>query len=152
MPERTEGSIPNSPSPLTRRHFLGRFAAAGAAGLGGSALLAACGGGEDAAEPAVEAPEPNADTAPGAAGTPAGGEYPVVEASTCEGYDTLDEQALTLRQTLNYQDDSPEEGRYCGNCQFKQAYEADAQCLGCQLFLGPVSPGGWCQSWVALTT
>lgn len=142
MSERIDLPTPNTPEPLTRRRFLGRFAAAGAAGLGGSALLAACGGGEDAAEPAVD------DTS-AAASAPAGEEYPVVDASTCQGYDALDEQALSTRQALNYQDDSPEEGQYCGNCQFKQVYAADAQCLGCQLFLGPVSPGGWCLSWAA---
>lgn len=139
MSEHIDLPIPNTPEPLTRRRFLGCFAAA--AGLGGSALLSACGGGEDAAEPAVD------DTSDAAAA--AGEEYPVVDASTCQGYDALDQQALATRQALNYQDDSPEEGQYCGNCQFKLAYEADAQCLGCQLFQGPVSPGGWCQSWAA---
>ena len=118
----------NAPSP-SRRHFLGRIAALGAAGLGGSTLLAACGGG-------------GADTA--ATGD---SPYAVVEASTCQGYDALDQQALAARQALNYADVTPEEGQYCGNCRFKQDYAQDSNCLGCQLFAGPVSPAGWCQSW-----
>ena len=82
---------------------------------------------------------------------PAGGDspYPVVNAATCEGYDALDQQALAPRQALNYADVTPEEGQYCGNCRFQQEYAQDSNCLGCQLFFGPVSPGGRCQSWAA---
>lgn len=129
MPDQSDCSKPDAP--LTRRHFLGRFAALGAAGLGGSTLLAACGGGEE-----VE--------------TLGEGEYAVVEASTCEGFDALDEQALAAREALNYQDVSSEEGEYCGNCQFQQQYAEDESCLGCTLFAGPVSPAGWCVSWAAM--
>ncbi len=114
--------------PLSRRAFLGRFAA-----LGGIAVFAGCGG--DAEAPTVAVGD---------------GEYPVVEAAACEGYDaTVDEQSRTMRTNLNYADASETEGQYCGNCQLKQDYAADASCLGCQLFAGPVSPGGWCMSWVA---
>jgi hypothetical protein len=120
---------PNTPPSPSRRHFIGRIAALGAAGLGGSTLLAACGG--DGADTAAPGDIP----------------YPVVDASTCQGYDTLDQQALAARQALNYVDVTPEEGQYCGNCRFQQAYEQDASCLGCQLFAGPVSPAGWCSSW-----
>ncbi len=130
MPDQPDRPISNAP--FTRRHFLGRFAALGAAGLGGSTLLAACGGGDGEAETVGE------------------GEYAVVEASSCEGFDALDEQALSARQALNYQDRSPEEGEYCGNCQFQQAYAEDDSCLGCTLFAGPVSPGGWCASWAQM--
>jgi hypothetical protein len=130
MSNRSDRPTPNTPLSSSRREFLGRLAAIGAAGLGGSTLLAACGG-------------DGADTA-------AGGEYPVVDASTCQGYDALDQQALAARQALNYQDSTPEAGQYCGNCRFKQDYDQDASCIGCQLFAGPVSPGGWCQSWAAL--
>jgi hypothetical protein len=122
----------NTPLSSSRRQFLGRLAALGAAGLGGTTLLAACGG--DGADTAATGDLP----------------YPVVEASTCQGYDALDQQALSARQALNYADVTPEEGQYCGNCRFKQDYEEDANCIGCQLFAGPVSPAGWCQSWAAL--
>lgn len=131
MSDRFDRSTSNSPLSSSRRLFLGRLAALGAAGLGGSTLLAACGG-------------DGADTV--------GGEYPVVDASTCQGYDTLDQQALAARQALNYQDRTPQEGQYCGNCRFKQDYDQDSQCIGCQLFAGPVSPGGWCQSWAQLVS
>lgn len=128
----------------TRRQFLGRLAAFTFVGAGATTLLAACGGGDAPATGDV------ADTTGTAGGAAPSGDYPVVDASTCQGYDALDEQALAMRNALNYQDASPEADKHCGNCQLKQAYEADAQCLGCQLFAGPVSPGGWCQSWVAM--
>lgn len=128
MSERTDRPTPNTSLSSSRRQFLGRLAALGAAGLGGSTLLAACGDGAD---------------------TAGGSPYPVVEASTCQGYDALDQQALAARQALNYQDNSPEAEQHCGNCRFQQAYDQDSNCLGCQLFAGPVSPGGWCQSWTA---
>jgi hypothetical protein len=130
MSQRFDSSTSNSPLSPSRRAFLGRIAALGVAGIGGSTLLAACGDGAD---------------------TAGGSEYPVVNASTCQGYDALDQQALASRQALNYQDSTPEEGQYCGNCRFQQAYDQDTNCIGCQLFAGPVSPGGWCQSWVVNT-
>jgi hypothetical protein len=129
MSDRSDRTTPDTPPSTSRRDFLGRLAVLGAAGFGGTTLLAACGG--DTAE------------------TAAGGEYAVVEASTCQGFDALDEGSLNARQALSYADNSSQEGQYCGNCRFKQAYEQDSNCVGCQLFAGPVSPAGWCQSWAA---
>lgn len=115
-------------SSRSRRSFLGRVLALGAAGLGGPALLAACGG--------------------GSTGGSTGG-ADVVEASSCEGYDALDASSLQMRDTLNYVDASPQEQQHCANCRFFTQPEAGSPCGGCQLFAGPVSPGGWCQSWTA---
>lgn len=114
-------------SPLNRRAFLGRFAA----GVGVSAVLAACGGG---------------DTPDGAA---TGGAAEVVDASTCIGHAVLTEQELALRNNLGYVDASPKPEANCANCRFLQALE-NSPCGGCQLFAGPVSPGGYCNSWAAV--
>ena len=116
--------------PSSRRSFLGRALVLGAAGLGGPVLLAACGGS-------------NGDSAGG------GGEAEVVEASSCEGADALDASSLRMRDALNYVDASPQESRYCSNCRFYTQPQDGSPCGGCQLFQGPVSPGGWCQSWTA---
>ncbi len=135
-------------SPLSRRHFLTRVAAVGTLAVGGSTILAACGGGDTPApttEPASNAAA-TVDAAPAAAGD---SELAVVDASTCQGYDTIDEAGMTMRTTLTYTDSSPEAGKHCGNCLLQKAHEADSNCLGCQLFAGPVSPAGWCQSWAA---
>ena len=132
MSDRTS-PLSSPSSSLSRRSFLSRFAAVGAVGLGGSTLLAACGG-DDAS---------TAGASDGAG---------VVEAASCEGYDALDAQALQPRQALGYVDASPREGQHCGNCRFYRQPEAGSPCGGCQLFAGPVSPGGWCQSWTAQAT
>lgn len=125
-----------SASPLSRRSFLGRLAAVGTAGFGASTLLAACGGDDAATE--------------GAGGGPAS--PPVVDASTCEGYEAIDAGGLQTRRALNYVDATPTEGQYCDNCRFYQEPQGGSDCGGCQLFPGPVSPGGWCQSWVIEVT
>lgn len=120
---------------ISRRNFLGRFALLGAAGLGASSLLAACGGGEQPAE-----------TAPGEAATSGDG----VVAAQCEGYDALTEQDLQTRQTLGYVDESPNPQQICSNCRFYNQPAGGSPCGGCTLFQGPVAPEGYCNSWAAM--
>ena len=127
----------DSNTSISRRDFLGRFAVIGAAGLGASSLLAACGGGEQPAD----AP---AETAPGAPAADG------VVAAQCEGYDALTEQDLQTRQTLGYVDDSPNPQQLCSNCRFYTQPTGGSPCGGCTLFAGPVAPGGYCNSWAAL--
>ena len=128
MPDRSTLNTPASP--LTRRSFLGRFVTVGAAGLGATSLLAACGG--------------EAETGATSSTSSQG-----VDASSCEGYDALDASALQTRQALGYVDATPREGQNCANCRFYTQPAGASPCGGCQLFAGPVSPDGWCQSWVA---
>ncbi len=99
-----------------------RFLASAGAVLGVGPMLAACGGGGN------------------------------VQASSCEGYTALDGAALQQRASLNYVDNSVTPGQLCSNCRFYNLPEADSPCGGCQLFPGPVAPGGWCKSWVAQAT
>ena len=117
----------DTPQPLNRRAFLGRTLALGAAGIGATSLLAACGG----------------DTAGNDATAMA------VASSSCAGYADLSETDLNARQALNYVDRTPIEAQNCANCRFKAAYAEDANCIGCTLFAGPVSPGGYCTGWAA---
>ena len=98
-----------------------RFLVSAGAVLGVGPLLAACGGGGD------------------------------VTAASCEGYAALDAAALQQRASLEYVDKSATPGQLCSNCRFYNAPAAGADCGGCQLFQGPVAPGGWCKSWVAMT-
>lgn len=97
-----------------------RFLVASAGALGLAPVLAACGGGE-------------------------GG----VVAANCEGYDQLTAAELQQRAALNYVDNSPVAGQICSNCSFWVAEESGAACGGCQLFPGPVAPGGYCTGWAA---
>ena len=75
-----------------------------------------------------------------------------VTAASCEGYAALTPQQLQARQNLNYIDSSATPGQLCSNCRFYNAPEGGSPCGGCQLFAGPVAPGGWCSSWVAMAS
>ena len=99
-----------------------RFLVSAGAVLGVTPILAACGGGDDA-----------------------------VTAAGCAGYGDLSEQDLANRAALNYVDNSPTPGQNCANCRLYNAPEGEGPCGGCQLFAGPVAPGGWCSSWQAMT-
>lgn len=70
-----------------------------------------------------------------------------VTAASCEGYDALTEQDLQTRAALNYVDDSPNPSQFCTNCRLFNRPAGGSECGGCQLFAGPVAPGGWCSSW-----
>jgi hypothetical protein len=118
--------LPSSLSPVSRRAFLGRAAAA----VGVTGFLAACGGGDE-----------------GGGGSVAG--VDVVNASSCLGYATLSGSDQQMRTSLNYEDESTVDGQYCANCRFYTAPGDMAPCGGCQIFSGPVSPAGHCTSWAA---
>ncbi|SRR5690606_10131936 len=81
--------VPDAPALLRRRAFLGRLAA----GLGATAVLAACGAG---------------------AGT---------EAASCEGHDALTEQELQVRHALRYVDETTTPESRCDTCRFYAARE-----------------------------
>ncbi|HJL15022.1 MAG TPA: high-potential iron-sulfur protein [Sandaracinaceae bacterium LLY-WYZ-13_1] len=60
----------------------------------------------------------------------------------------IDAQSQQLRSNLQYRDESQVEGRRCSNC---AQYLPDeyGRCGGCNVFSGPVQPGGHCLSWAA---
>lgn len=111
-----------SPDPMSESVSRRRFLASAGAVLGVGPILAACGGGSD------------------------------VTAAGCAGYSDLDAAQLQQRATLEYVDVSATPGQLCSNCRFYDVPEGGSPCGGCQLFPGPVTPGGWCKSWVAQAT
>ena len=125
---------------ITRRDFIQRVTLFGAAGVGASSLLAACGGCE---QPAAT-PEPEA---PAAAPDPPA----AAEGFTCTDTTGLTEQELAARTTLNYVDKSTMEGKQCDNCALWVAAAEGAQCGGCQTIKGPIHPMGYCDIWSAQT-
>jgi len=100
-----------------------RFLVSAGAVLGVTPLLAACGG-------------------------DGGGD---VTAASCAGYGDLNAQDLQNRQALNYVDASATPGQICSNCRLYNVPTGESPCGGCQLFAGPVAPGGHCSSWQAAT-
>ena len=87
------------------------------------------------------------DDTVGAAGA---GSAPVVDASSCAGHDAMTPEQVQMRQSLGYVDASPTEVSDCANCRFYTEPAGGSACGACQLFRGPVSPGGWCRSWAPL--
>jgi hypothetical protein len=114
----------------SRRGFLQRFIAVGAAALGGSTLLSACGGGE---------------TTPAA--TPAPAPAPAQTASACNDLSGLTDQEISVRSVLGYVEKTPDDAKTCTNCNFYSQAEG-AACGACTLIKGPIEPLGYCNSWV----
>lgn len=122
-------------SHASRRAFLQRLSALGLAGLGGSTLLAGCGGGGE--QPTTTDDQATADTEAG------GDDF------TCTDTSGLTEAEVQMRETLAYVDETPFPDKRCDNCQLYLPPEAGAQCGGCQVLKGPVHPQGYCNSWAA---
>ena len=70
-------------------------------------------------------------------------------ASACAGYDALSPADVQQRAALQYVDKTPAPDKLCLNCRFYTAPAGGSPCGGCQLFAGPVLPGGYCTSWAA---
>lgn len=126
---------------MSRRRFVIKsLGLVGVVGTGGS-LLAACGGSSS---------ESSSD----------GGsdiDYPSdLAADACGDVSGLSSEQQERREQmvnqLNYVAESPEEGKFCANCQLYVQPSEGASCGGCQLFPGPAHPNGYCTSWVPKAT
>ncbi len=109
---------------ISRRDFIQRLSLFGAAGVGAS-MLAACGGEKQADPPAEE---------------------PVAEDFTCTDTSGLTEQDLTIRNTLQYVDASPDPDKLCDGCALYVAAEEGQNCGACTVIKGPIHPKGSCTS------
>ncbi|MBO6574598.1 MAG: high-potential iron-sulfur protein [Rhodothermales bacterium] len=118
----------------SRRDFLKRFGAAGALSIGAGSVLAACGGGESA--PQAEPEAAAAESAP----------------EGCMDTSGLTEQEIGMRDSLQYVDTTPEEGKLCSNCSLWLPAPEGATCGGCNLLKGPIHPDGYCISWAPAQT
>lgn len=129
---------------VSRRNFLQRLSLMGLAGVGGSTLLSACGGGDGngGQESGTEGAQSQANG------------LPTTEAD-CSDLSALTAQQKKQRsqmvESLNYIEETEKPDQYCSNCalyqQPAQEETTDNECGGCQLFPGPVYPEGWCSSW-----
>lgn len=121
---------------LSRRDFLLKTTAFGAVALGSTAIISACGGGQE--QPQTEAPAAEPAPAPEAA--------PMADAG-CGDVSGLTDSEVQMRQTLQYVDVSPKPDQLCSNCQLYVEATGGASCGGCQIIKGPIAPGGYCTSW-----
>ena len=119
---------------ISRRHFIQRMSLFGAVGIGASSLLAGCGGGEQKPEAAAEEAAPAAE------------EAQTAESFTCTDTSGLTEMELTMRNTLQYVDASPDREKACGLCALFVAAVAGQNCGTCTIIKGPIHPKGTCTS------
>ncbi|MBX3253199.1 MAG: hypothetical protein KF862_03570 [Chitinophagaceae bacterium] len=71
-------------------------------------------------------------------------------ADPCSDYTGLTEDDIKARQHLGYVEVSPVSDRQCSNCNLWLPPPAGNPCGKCQLFKGPVEPGGHCTYWAPL--
>ncbi len=118
---------------LSRRDFFLRASALGMAAVGGSAILAACGG-KEAATPDVPAAASDA------------------VAGACNDLTGLTDQEKQMRGALQYIEVTDIPDKRCDNCQLYIQPEGASACGACKILKGPVTPGGHCTSWAAMPT
>jgi hypothetical protein len=130
---------------VSRRNFLQRLGLIGVAGVGGSTLLSACGGGSDGDGEAGG----GAESQTGGAGGQATADLDCDDLSALS--DAQMQQRQQMAESLNYVAETPNPEQNCANCALYEQPEAeettDNACGGCQLFPGPVYPNGYCTSW-----
>jgi len=137
---------------VSRRDFLQRLSIVGAAGIGGSTLLSACGGGSDGESGGSAEGQTSGGGAEGqtsAAGGQATADLDCDDLSALS--DAQVQQRNQMAESLNYVAETPNPEQNCANCALYEQPEAeettDNACGGCQLFPGPVYPNGYCTSW-----
>lgn len=121
---------------FSRRDFLLKASGLGAVAIGGSSVLAACGGKEGASEAPAAAPA-----------TPQ--EAPQTASVTCDDLTGLTDQEKQMRTALQYVDETTIADKRCDNCQLYIEPEGDSPCGGCKILKGPIAPAGYCTSWAA---
>ena len=109
---------------LSRRDFMRRAMALGAAAVVAPSLWSAC--------------------SPGGGGGGGGGEL------SCANPPGLQPAQADMRRSLNYVDRTANASQRCDNCQLYIQPTSEGACGGCQLPLGPVHPAGWCSSWAPM--
>ncbi len=119
---------------LNRRAFLKKVTVLGSV-VGGSTLIAACGGGNEGASDAGSMG--GSESSAGASAASGG----------CNDLTGLTDQEISVRTTLQYVEVTENPDQNCLNCNF-YSQEEGASCGACTLMKGPIAPNGWCASWV----
>ncbi len=69
------------------------------------------------------------------------------DAKVCVDMAHLPAEALSIRESLNYVEKSPDATKTCAGCGFFEA-KGDG-CGNCMIFTGPANANGHCDSWAA---
>lgn len=73
---------------------------------------------------------------------------PAAAKAACNDTTGLSKDDIQQRTNLQYVDNSADAAKQCQGCALFIAPAAGAACGGCNLIKGPVSPTGYCTSWV----
>ncbi len=114
---------------LSRKNFLKNIFFSGTLLLGGSTLLAACGGGEK--KPA---------------GNEAGEQSNVND--PCSDTSNMSDADLATRKQYNYRGQTPKSDEFCSNCLHWRPPTGSGPCGTCELVKGPINPNGYCDQWM----
>ena len=115
---------------LSRKNFLKNIFFSGTLLLGGSTLLAACGGGEK---------------------KPAGNENAGEQSNVndpCNDVSNLSDADLATRKQYNYRGQTPKDDEFCSNCLHWRPPTGSGPCGTCELVKGPINPNGYCDQWM----
>ena len=115
---------------ITRKTFVKNLFFSGTILLGGSTLLAACGGGE-------KKPEGNENT-----GQSANANDP------CSDVSKLSDADLATRKQFEYTGQTPNSEKFCSNCLHWRPPTGSSACGTCELVKGPINPNGYCTQWM----
>lgn len=122
---------------VSRRRFLQSVGIAGVVGAS-STLLAACGGSDDS----------GADSGTSESGGSSGTASASGDCSDLSSLsDAEKKQRSQMVKSLQYVEETPQDNKNCANCQLYIQSEYGEGCGGCQLFPGPVTANGYCNSW-----
>jgi hypothetical protein len=69
--------------------------------------------------------------------------------SACYDASKLTSGEKSLRDSLHYTDNSPDQAKTCSGCSFFEAAEGTPGCGHCKILNGPVAGTGHCDSWSA---
>jgi len=109
-------------SQLSRKDFLFKGILTGAAVVGATAILTTC----------KKEEEQKTDT----------------QGVSCNDTSGLTTAEIEMRENLKYVDHSANPDEICEGCALYVPAEAGASCGTCNLLKGPISPHGYCTSWV----
>jgi hypothetical protein len=132
---------------VSRRRFLESLGIAGVVGASGS-LLAACGGGSGDGSGGTQ----QSGSQGGGQGQTSGATTSADCGDLSQLSDAQKQQREQMVKSLQYVEETPNPEKNCANCQLYeqpgQEETTGSECGGCQLFPGPVTANGYCNSWV----
>ncbi|GIX42018.1 MAG: hypothetical protein KatS3mg129_1751 [Leptospiraceae bacterium] len=115
---------------ITRKEFLVTAGVVGSTFIFGSSIITSCKKKEETQE--VQETKEQAQT----------------ETPKCDDLSGLTPEDINQRKQLQYTDNSPKPDQTCSNCALFVPPENNTPCGKCNLVKGPISPNGWCTSWV----